>query len=194
MDNNSFDKRLKDVLQVEASQEIFCLQGLEERIMGEISGRLPKLSPWGMARQLVAPTRGVRLAQLAVLGTTAVVFLVLGVLLSPKVSSLQGPLHGPASATALAKRSNEVLFIMPAPGAHTVTVVGNFNGWEATPLSDEDGDGIWTASLPLSPGRYEYAFVVDGRWWGYDPLADEYVRSFGEYNSVRYVGQAGGGA
>jgi 1,4-alpha-glucan branching enzyme len=73
-------------------------------------------------------------------------------------------------------------------------VVGNFNDWEATPLSDENGDGIWTASIPLPPGRYEYAFVVDGRWWGQDPLADEYVRSFGEYNSVRYVGQVGDGA
>ena len=72
--------------------------------------------------------------------------------------------------------------------------LGNFNDWEATPLSDDDGDGIWTASIPLSPGRYEYAFVVDGRWWGQDPLADEYVRSFGDYSSVRYVGRAGDGA
>jgi hypothetical protein len=47
--------------------------------------------------------------------------------------------------------------------------------------------------LTLPPGRYEYAFVVDGRWWGQDPLADEYVHSFGEYSSVRYVGKAGDG-
>jgi len=70
-------------------------------------------------------------------------------------------------------------------------VVGDFNAWEATPLTDENQDGIWTASIPLQPGRYEYAFVIDGRWWGQDPLADEYVRTFGQYSSVRYVGGGG---
>jgi 1,4-alpha-glucan branching enzyme len=81
---------------------------------------------------------------------------------------------------------------MPAPNAKSVAVLGTFNNWEPTPLT-ENKDGIWTASLTLPPGRYEYAFVVDGRWWGQDPLADEYVHSFGEYNSVRYVGKAGDG-
>jgi 1,4-alpha-glucan branching enzyme len=96
--------------------------------------------------------------------------------------------------SAAAEGQNKVLFVMPAPGADSVSVVGNFNGWEATPLADDNKDGIWTASILLPDGRYEYAFIVDGRWWGQDPLADGYVHSFGEYNSVRYVGQVGEGA
>ncbi|MBI3875935.1 MAG: glycoside hydrolase family 13, partial [Verrucomicrobia bacterium] len=39
----------------------------------------------------------------------------------------------------------------------------------------------------LAPGRYEYLFVVDGRWLS-DPGADEAVPNrFGGWNSVREV-------
>ena len=128
------------------------------------------------------------------IGPTAVDVLLLGVVLAGRAPFLGGTPKETVRISAAAESGDAALFLMPAPGAQSVTVVGNFNGWEATPLSDDDGDGIWTASIPLPPGRYEYAFVIDGRWWGQDPLADEYVRSFGDYNSVRYVGRAGDGA
>jgi hypothetical protein len=86
----------------------------------------------------------------------------------------------------------EILFALVVPDATDVSVLGDFNLWEATALSDVDGDGVWKTILFLPPGRYEYAFVIDGRWWGQDPAADEYVRSFGGYSSVRYVGGGDG--
>jgi hypothetical protein len=187
MNVNDFDQTLKDVLQDEVSCERFRLETLEGRIVTEISGTLPKLGPWGTLKQLIAPTREARLGQVAIIGATAAVFLLLGGFLAIHLPFLQ-----PASRHELVVHPNEVLFVMPAPNAQSVTLVGNFNGWEATPLTDANEDGIWTVSLPLAPGRYEYAFVVDGRWWGHDPLADEYVRSFGEINSVRYVGLGDG--
>ena len=155
---------------------------------------------------MLAPGRGARIAQLAIVGSTAVLFLAVGLLLGGRtgegVLRTAGAPSPLAASTADAARpaafaegsESAALFIMPAPGAETVTVVGSFNGWEATPLADPDGDGIWMASIPLPPGRYEYAFVIDGRWWGQDPLADELVRSFGDYSSVRYVGHVGDGA
>lgn len=81
----------------------------------------------------------------------------------------------------------EVLFALEAPDATNVSVLGDFNLWEPTALSDSDGDGVWRTSMFLLPGRYEYAFLIDGRWWWEDPLADEYVRSYGESSSVRYI-------
>ena len=44
-----------------------------------------------------------------------------------------------------------------------VYVSGSMNGWagDANPLSDEDGDGIWTGTIPLEPGTYEYKFTLD---------------------------------
>jgi hypothetical protein len=194
MRRDNLEETLKEALQHEVSVEAFHLEGLEGRIATELEGRLPNRSFLEALKQLVAPTRGTRLGQLAVIGATAVIFIVLGAFLAGRLPFLGGSPKDTIRFSAAAESEGAVLFLMPAPGAQSVTVVGNFNGWDATPLSDKDGDGIWTASISLPPGRYEYAFVVDGRWWGQDPLADEYVRSFGEYNSVRYVGRAGDGA
>jgi len=77
--------------------------------------------------------------------------------------------------------------------AHEAILVPGSERLAPTPLSDDNNDGIWTATIPLTPGRYEYAFIIDGRWWGQDPLADDYVSSFGQYSSVRYVGGGGDG-
>jgi len=194
MREDSLEQLLRDTFQQEVSQEAFRLEGLEERVATELSGRVPRPGLRESLKRLLAPTRGARIAQLAIVGATAVIFLVLGAFLAARLPFGPGtPGHStPAVATAPGEES--VLFVMLAPGAKSVAVVGNFNDWSPTPLSDPDKDGIWTARIPLSPGRYEYAFVVDGRWWGQDPLADGYVHSFGAYNSVRYVGRAGEGA
>ncbi len=191
---DNLDESLQDALQAEVTAEAFCLEGLEGRIVSEIADRLPNRGPLAVLRGLFAPTRGARIGQFAVLGTTAAIFLMMGIFLANHAPGFDRPPSAPERTVATGHAGNEILFVMPATNAQDVSVVGNFNNWEATPLTDDNGDGIWTVSIPLSPGRYEYAFVVDGRWWGQDPLADGYVRSFGEYNSVRYVGQIGDGA
>ena len=190
---DNLDQALSEALHQEVREELYRIDRLEERVVAEIEGRIPRRGVLDFVRRMLASSRGARIGQLATVGLTAVVFLTLGMFLAGKVTPAHRAILTPMMAST-ANGQNQVLFVMPAPGATNVSVVGNFNGWEATPLADENGDGIWTASLPLPDGRYEYAFVVDGRWWGQDPLADGYVHSFGEYNSVRYVGQVGGGA
>jgi hypothetical protein len=188
---DNLDESLHDALQAEVTAEAFCLEGLEGRIVSEIADRLPQRGLLAILRGLFAPTRGARIGQFAVLGATAGIFLMMGVFLADHAPGFDRTPNAPERTVASGHAGNEILFVMPATNAQDVSVVGNFNNWEATPLTDDNGDGIWTVSIPLSPGRYEYAFVVDGRWWGQDPLADGYVHSFGEYNSVRYVGQVG---
>lgn len=71
--------------------------------------------------------------------------------------------------------------------AHTVAIAGDFNGWnpQANILEDSDGDGIWTGTLNLEPGRYEYMFVLDGEKWFSDPNALRYVKDgFGNRNAI----------
>lgn len=71
--------------------------------------------------------------------------------------------------------------------AHTVAIAGDFNGWspQANLLEDLDGDGIWTATLDLKPGRYEYMFVLDEEKWLPDPNALRYVKDgFGNKNAI----------
>ncbi len=187
---------LRDTLREDASASAGRLDGLEQRIVAELGERSPRLGWVEALRQLVAPTRAARLGQVAVVAATAAAFLIVGAIVgrdflsgapsgTPRVESRETMLRSGAE--------NELLFVLPALNAENVAVVGSFNDWEPSPLSDEDGDGIWTARVSVPPGRYEYAFVIDGRWWGQDPLADEYVRSFGEYSSVRYVGGGGDG-
>lgn len=188
---DDLDGTIREALHHEVAAESYCLEGLEDRIATEVAGQLPRRGLFDRLRGLLAPTRGARVGQLAIIGATAAIFLLIGLFVADR-TSLFGP--GGGTSRVAAAGADQVLFVMPAPGAHSVAVVGSFNDWEPTALQDKNDDGIWRVQLSLPPGRYEYAFVVDGRWWGQDPLADEYVRSFGEYNSVRYVGQVGGGA
>lgn len=59
-----------------------------------------------------------------------------------------------------------VLFSCYAPEAEKVFVVADFNDWQpgSTPLVHEDGSGVWQRFVPLKKGRYEYKFLVDGKW------------------------------
>ena len=79
-----------------------------------------------------------------------------------------------------------VRLILLQPGARSVSVAGDFNGWNPanTPLERSDG-GMWTATIPLKPGRYQYMFVIDGKQWIADPLAtEEATDGFGSQNAV----------
>ncbi|HEX6053653.1 MAG TPA: isoamylase early set domain-containing protein [Gemmatimonadaceae bacterium] len=72
--------------------------------------------------------------------------------------------------------------------ARTVAVVGNFNDWDATKnVLTLTGDSVWTGNIRLTPGRYEYQLVVDGKWIA-DPGAQHSAESeFGGTNSVMIV-------
>jgi Carbohydrate-binding module 48 (Isoamylase N-terminal domain) len=57
-----------------------------------------------------------------------------------------------------------VRFAVVAPGAQRVSVVGDFNRWDAsaTPLARSRDGNTWTTMIPLRAGRHTYAFVIDG--------------------------------
>jgi hypothetical protein len=73
-----------------------------------------------------------------------------------------------------------------APLAREVAVAGDFNAWKPGTARMRRGQGgVWAVELPLAPGRrYEYMFVVDGRWVT-DPTAPASVDDgFGGQNAV----------
>lgn len=55
----------------------------------------------------------------------------------------------------------------------TPEVNGTFNGWcgGCNPMSDADGDGVWSATIPLDAGTYEYKFAYDA-WAGSENLTE----------------------
>ena len=78
-----------------------------------------------------------------------------------------------------------------APEASTVALVGDFNDWShtATPMRRAPGDAVWSVTIPLTEGRYRYAFLVDGTQWLPDPSAPRTIDDdFGPPNSVVTVG------
>ena len=95
---------------------------------------------------------------------------------------------GPDAAGA----SPTVTFVLLEPAARAVALAGDFNGWDAArgPMRRESS-GIWTIDVPLRPGRYQYAFVVDGRRFVADPAAPRAVGDdFGQPTSVVTVSGA----
>jgi hypothetical protein len=82
-----------------------------------------------------------------------------------------------------------IRFVLVAPAAARVSVVGDFNGWNtsATPMQTQGANGMWTVYVPLQPGLHTYSFVVDGQFVS-DPTAplapDD---GFGSRNSIMLV-------
>lgn len=84
----------------------------------------------------------------------------LGFLLLFVVGCATAPSPAPSAATV----AGGILFQIEAPGASRVSVVGTFNGWDPAALPLRKTGGVWTRIVPLPVGRYQYMFVVDGRW------------------------------
>jgi hypothetical protein len=96
---------------------------------------------------------------------------------------------GQAQTASLAPGQDTKVFVrlvLLQPGARSVSVAGDFNGWNPgqTQLERSEG-GMWTATIPLKPGRYQYMFVINGKQWLADPLAGEASGDgFGSQNAV----------
>jgi len=70
----------------------------------------------------------------------------------PRPAGVEPPRRG---ATRLALR---------APDARGVEVFGDFNAWRPVPAR-RASNGVWYADLTIPPGRYRYAFRVNGVEW-----------------------------
>jgi 1,4-alpha-glucan branching enzyme len=90
-----------------------------------------------------------------------------------------------------------VVFRFQAPSASIVQLAGNWpeNDWLrgqaqtgsflVGAMTDEDGDGIWTRTERLGPGRFQYKFVIDGVTWKQDPNNPNRIDDgFGGSNSL----------
>lgn len=81
-----------------------------------------------------------------------------------------------------------VLFRFRHPSASTVTLAGEFNGWNTTshPL-ERQAEDLWVLEMDLPPGRHEYKFLVDGQQWWNDPEAPKVPNLWGSENSYLEV-------
>jgi len=94
---------------------------------------------------------------------------------------------------ALAGRQQiPVVFSLNLPEARSVALVGSFNQWRSQGFEMKkaaNNGNVWTITLPLAEGRYEYAFIVDGEKLIADPHASFYQNDgFGNENAVLILG------
>lgn len=59
-----------------------------------------------------------------------------------------------------------VEFCFYRPEATSVSLVGDFNGWQrdADPMQ-ADKDGWWHCRRRMSPGVYQFKYYADGQWY-----------------------------
>jgi len=93
----------------------------------------------------------------------------------------------PAPALSPEIGSDAVVFRYRAPAARVVQLAGSWDGnsdllgseWtrdtRVARMEDPDHDGTWELRVSLGPGRYEYVFVVDGRFTEADPANPQRV-------------------
>ena len=109
----------------------------------------------------------------------------------PTAESLRLAMTSPAAALRPPPATVPTQFVLDAPRASRVALVGDFNAWDAneTPLVRDASSGIWTVTVGLAPGRHVYAFMVDGATWMLDPRAPAAQDpEFGTPSSVVLVG------
>lgn len=169
-------------------------QSFERRVMEKVRAEGPTLYPvrplthaswWRTARPLnITPLSAVAIAASALI-VVALSGLAIGSHLSTASAPQQAVISAPAQSPV-----ELVRFVFVDSNASNVQLVGDFNEWTkgATTLKPSGAPGVWTASVALTPGRHEYAFIVDGTRWVVDPLAVKSSDDFGTESSVIRVG------
>ena len=89
------------------------------------------------------------------------------------------------TGTVRKENHKRITFKLHAPDAQTVLLAGDFNSWdpEMHPLKKSSA-GIWKKMVSLSPGRYEYRFIVDGEWQNDPDCTTCSSNPFGSKNCV----------
>jgi hypothetical protein len=78
-----------------------------------------------------------------------------------------------------------VVFTLEKDGAVEVEVLGDFNGWQAQPMSLIDGE--WTLEVEVEPGTFHYGFMVDGEWYVPEGLPGNVPDEWGRENATLVV-------
>ena len=79
-----------------------------------------------------------------------------------------------------------VTFTLHGEKGRAVYLAGEFNKWDPTAkkMAYKVRSGIYTATVKLAPGSYQYKFVIDGTWCADPENVNAVPNSHGTFNSV----------
>jgi hypothetical protein len=80
-------------------------------------------------------------------------------------------------------------FVIFEPGVQQAAIAGSFSRWKPLPMRPSGRNGYWEVTIELSPGEYEYSYLLDGK----NSIADPTVQfgeedDFGNINSIIRIG------
>jgi len=89
---------------------------------------------------------------------------------------------------AMPAKRKRVIFTLALPEAREVFVAGDFNGWNThSHRLKKSFNEKWQLSMNLTPGRYEYRFLVDGKWLNDQTCRKLSPNPYGSENCVLIV-------
>jgi hypothetical protein len=185
------DLKIKSIAN-ELRQPVRMSSSLDARIMRAVR-ELPRHARASLWSRLTTPRR-VTIMPLSwgVLAASLAVFALLG------AAHAYQDVHRAAApiAKALFPKSNKpqaaqrVQFVLVAPDAKKVAVVGDFNGWDASHADFQatHNGGVWSVTAKVPVGHHRYSFLVDDSLWVADPSAPRAAdNDFGVPNSAIVV-------
>ncbi|MDP9204295.1 MAG: glycogen-binding domain-containing protein [Gemmatimonadota bacterium] len=172
----SFEKRLMEKVRMESS--LYSVSVASDKDSWWRTEQIIRLSP----RRAIAIAAG--LGAIIALSSLAV---------GSRISARSDETSRTAQAVPAPATVQLVRFVFVDSGAASVALVGDFNEWTrgVTELKRSGAPGVWTVSVPLTPGRHEYAFIINGVRWVADPFAVKSSDDFGTESSVIRVGTTG---
>ena len=88
------------------------------------------------------------------------------------------------------KRGLNVEFVLKAPEARNIFLLGDFNRWDPeTPPMKPDEKGLWRLRISIPPGRYEYKLLIDGKWCLDGNNPHRVTNPFGTENNVLLISE-----
>jgi len=184
------DQKIQNIVR-ELKEPVRVSASLDDRIMRAVR-ELPRHARSSLWARLTTPRRvtimplswgllAASLAALAALGAAHV---------SQDVHTAAAPI-AKALFPKSSKESPRVQFVLVAPDAKKVAVIGDFNGWDASHAefqAKHRGGGVWSVTAPVPVGHHRYSFVVDDSLWVADPTAPRAAdNDFGLPNSAIVV-------
>ena len=80
--------------------------------------------------------------------------------------------------------TKSVTFTVHADKGKAVYVAGEFNKWNPTAKKMAYKAGVYTATVKLAAGTYQYKFVIDGTWCADPENVNAVANDQGTFNSV----------
>jgi hypothetical protein len=189
---DEYEPRINDIAR-ELRAPVPVSESFDARVMNAVRA-LPRHGRFGLWARLITPQRRTFTITPLTVGLMAAAVGVFAVLGAAHAYADVNRAAKPIVAALGAKKAEppqRVQFVLVAPDAKKVAVVGDFNGWDsrhAQYQAQHRGGGVWSVTAPVPVGHHRYSFVVDDSVWIADPTAPRVVDTdYGVANSALLV-------